>query len=106
MPIQPIYLKNGPDGLNWQCCLAVSSKTAPRILIFSIAIDVDYSYDVKNSEICAPAFFKHNNSFIATVNAGADKVDLKKSHCEKIIFDIFLQSPHQVNMKNVVEYWK
>ena len=31
---QPIYLKNGPNGLNWQCCLAGSSKTGPRILIF------------------------------------------------------------------------
>jgi hypothetical protein len=38
MPIQPIYHKNGPDGLNWQCSLAGSSKTAPKILIFSIAI--------------------------------------------------------------------
>ena len=56
------------NGLDWQCCLAGSSKTAPRILIFSIAIDADYSYEVKNSEIWAPAFFKHNNSFIAAVN--------------------------------------
>ena len=53
--------------LDWQCCLAVSSKTAPRILIFSIAIDANYSYEVKNSEIWEPAFFKHNNSFIAAV---------------------------------------
>ena len=42
---------------------------APRILIFSIAIDADYLYEVKNSEIWAPTFFKHNNSFIATVEA-------------------------------------
>ena len=27
----------------------------------------DYSYDVKNIDIWVPAFFKHNNSFIATV---------------------------------------
>jgi hypothetical protein len=40
---------------------------APMILIFSIAIGADYSYEMKNSEIWAPAFFKHNNSFIATV---------------------------------------
>ena len=37
-------------------------------MIFSIAIDADYSYEVKNSEIWASAFFKHNNSFIAAVN--------------------------------------
>ena len=55
------------NGLDWQCCLAGSSKTAPRILIFPIAIGADYSYEVKNSEIWAPAFFKDNNSFIATV---------------------------------------
>jgi hypothetical protein len=32
--------------LNWQSCLAGSSKTAPRILIFSIAMDADYSFDL------------------------------------------------------------
>ena len=67
LPIQPIYLKHGPNGLNWQGCLAGSFKTAPRILIFSFAKGVDYSYEVKNSEIWAPAFFMHNNSFTATV---------------------------------------
>ena len=36
-----------------------------RILISSIAISADYSYEVRNSEIWAPAFFKHNNPFIA-----------------------------------------
>ena len=55
------------NGLDWQCCLAGGSKMAPRILIFSIAIGADYSYDVKNGEIWAPTFLKHNNSFIATV---------------------------------------
>jgi hypothetical protein len=40
LPIQPIYRKNGPNGLNWQCCLSGSSKTAPRVLIFSIAMGV------------------------------------------------------------------
>jgi hypothetical protein len=47
-PFGPIFEANG---LNWHCYLAGSSKTAPRILIFSIAISVDYSYEVKNSEI-------------------------------------------------------
>jgi hypothetical protein len=63
-PIGPISEVNG---LNWHCCLADSSKKALRILIFSIVRSADYSYEVKNSEIWAPAFFKHNNSFIATV---------------------------------------
>ena len=43
LPIQPIlpdFLVNGP---NWQCCLAGSFKTAPRILIFSIVLGAEYS---------------------------------------------------------------
>ena len=40
---------------------------APRILIFSIAMGADYSFEVKNIEIWVPAFFKHNNSSVATV---------------------------------------
>ena len=68
MPIQPIYLKKGPNGLNWQCCLNGSSKTAPRILIVSIAMGGDYSFEVKNMEIWVPEFFKHNNSSAATVD--------------------------------------
>ena len=55
------------NGLDWQCYLAGSSKMAPRILILSIAIGANYSYLVKNSEICGPAFFKHNESFITAI---------------------------------------
>ena len=47
-PFGPIFEVNG---LDWQCYLAGSSKTAPRILIFSIAIGADYTYEMKNSEI-------------------------------------------------------
>ena len=63
-PVCPVFEVNG---LDWHCFLAGSVKTVPRILVFSIAIDANYSYAVKNSEIRAPEFFKHNNSFIATV---------------------------------------
>ena len=35
---QPICLIYEMDGLLWQGCLAGSSKTAPRILMFSIAL--------------------------------------------------------------------
>ena len=34
-----------------------------------------------------------------------DKIDFFKSHCETF-FCIFLQSPHQVDMKNVIECQK
>ena len=40
-PFGPIFEMNG---LDWQCYLAGSSKTAPRILIFSIALGADHSY--------------------------------------------------------------
>jgi hypothetical protein len=55
------------NGLNWQFCLDGSSKTAPRILIISIAMGDDYSFEVKDIEIWAPTFFKHNNSSVTTV---------------------------------------
>ena len=47
-PFGPIYEVNG---LDWKCYLAGSSKTAPRILVLSIAIGADYTYEMKNSEI-------------------------------------------------------
>ena len=56
MPIQPIYLKIGPNWLNRQCCLAGSSKMAPWILIFSIAMGGNY-FQVKSIDTCAATFF-------------------------------------------------
>ena len=41
-------------GLDWQCCLAGSSKTAPRI--FSIAMGADYSFYVKFIATYVPTF--------------------------------------------------
>ena len=38
------------NGLDWQCCFAGSSKTAPRILIFSIAMGADYSFELNSIE--------------------------------------------------------
>ena len=67
-PFGPLYEVNG---LEWQCYLAGSSRTAPGILIFSIAIGVNRSYEMKSSEIYAPAFFKHFSSFIVTVNSSS-----------------------------------
>ena len=53
--------------LNWQCCSGGSTKTAPRIFIFSIAMGADYLFELRNIEIWAPAFFKHSISSVATV---------------------------------------
>ena len=63
-PFGPFYEVNG---LDWQCYLAGSSKTAPRILIFSIAIGANYSFDIKSGFSIAPAFFLHKNFDIASV---------------------------------------
>ena len=62
MPIQPIHCENGPNGLNWQCCLAESSKKAPTILVFSIAMGADYLF-----EHTMPQFFLHNKSILGGV---------------------------------------
>ena len=70
LAIQPIWPIFAVNRLKWQCCLASSSKTAPRLLIFfSIAMGADYSFEVKNIEVWVPAFFKHNDILsVATVN--------------------------------------
>ena len=47
--------------------LCGSSKTAPRISIFSVAMGADYSFNVKNIETHACAFLRLNISAIGTV---------------------------------------
>ena len=44
-----------------------SSKTAPMILIFSIAMGADYSFEVNSIETKAPTFFGHINLFLGSV---------------------------------------
>ena len=68
---------------------------APRIFIFSIAIGADYSYEVKNSKIWAPAFFKHNNLFIATVCSFGS--GLKKFALNLVVF--FFKNAKTYNYK-------
>ena len=55
------------NGLDWQCCLAGSSKTAPRILIFSTAMGAKPSFYLKFIATYAPAFFGYNNPVLARV---------------------------------------
>jgi hypothetical protein len=49
-PIQPIWLIFAVNGLDWQCCFTGSSKMAHRILIFSIAMGADYSFELNSIE--------------------------------------------------------
>ena len=53
--IEPSFEVNG---LDWQCCLAGSSKTAPRIFIFSIVLGAECLSYLKSIETHARAFFK------------------------------------------------
>ena len=46
LPIQPIWPIFAVNGMDWQCCFAGSSKTDPWILIFSIAMGADYSFEL------------------------------------------------------------
>ena len=58
-----LELPAGPNGLNWQCCLTGSSKTSPRILIFSIAMGADYSIELISIETYAPQFIGNIKKF-------------------------------------------
>ena len=69
LPIQPIHLKNGPNGLNWQCCLAGSYKAAPRILIFSTAMGASYSFELISIETYALQYIEHNKVFLGSVTS-------------------------------------
>ena len=46
LPIQPIWPIFAVNRLNWQCCLAGNFKTGPMILIFSISMGADYSFEL------------------------------------------------------------
>ena len=53
---------------NWQCCLADSSKMAPRIFIFSILLGAEYLSYVKSIAAYAPKSFGYYLSVIAYVD--------------------------------------
>ena len=67
MPIQPIHLKIEPKWPNRQYCLAGSSKTAPRILFFLIAMDAEYLSYVKSIATFALTFFGYIILVLASV---------------------------------------
>ena len=66
-PIYPIYLKTGPNWPNQQCCLDGSSKMAPRILIFTIAVGAKYLSYLKSMATFALTFFGYIISVLASV---------------------------------------
>ena len=70
----------------------VATKQPPGFWFFSIAMGADYSFEVKNIEIWVPAFFKHDNSSVATVKSKC-QIEAQKSMQElssffaKYLFD-------------------
>ena len=44
-----------------------ATKTAPRILIFSMAMFVDYLSELISIATCAPQFIAHNKLFLASL---------------------------------------
>ena len=63
------YLKIGPNWPNRQCCLAGSSKRAPRIFIFSIVLGAENLSYMKLIETHACSFFTVNISAIGMVHS-------------------------------------
>ena len=57
------------NGLDWQCCLAGSSESAPRIFIFSIVLGAENLSYLKSIETHARAFLTLNILSIGTVTA-------------------------------------
>ena len=93
LPIQPILLKNGPDGLNWQCSLAGSSKMASRIWIFSIAMGADYSFELISIETYTPQFVGHNKFFLGSV---ARSTITNNRHISNLILASLVESFYSV----------
>ena len=54
-------------GRNWQCFLAGSSKTAPRILILLIVMVADHSFELISIWTYVPQFIGHNKIFLVSV---------------------------------------
>ena len=67
MPIWPIWPSFEVNGLDWQCCLAGSSKRAPRILIFSIGMGAESLFYLKSIATFAPTFYGYIISLLASV---------------------------------------
>ena len=57
LPIWPIWPNFEVNGLDWQCFLAGSSKTAPRIFILSIVLDAEYKPYLKFNVAYVLQFF-------------------------------------------------
>ena len=92
-PFGPFFAVNR---LVWQCCFAGTSKTAPMILIFLIAMGADYSFCVKLIATRAPTFF----GYIILVLASVYRVLIKcaSKYTMPKICALFLQTNYLQNL--------
>ena len=67
LPIWPICPSFEVNGLDWQRCLAGSSKTAPKIFIFSNFLGAEYLSFIKSIATFALTFFRYIISVLASV---------------------------------------
>ena len=94
LPNRPIHLKNEANGLAWQGCLASSSKTAPRILKFSIVMGANYWFEQIFMPNWVLAFCAHNNFRLDRVH-NAHKVDLFNPGNRKTPLDLAAKHGHE-----------
>ena len=102
LTIWPIYQEIGQNGLNWQCCLAGSSKTAPRILIFSIAMGAKPSFYIKF--IAKGGFF--SESKIPFSNLPISKKKYSKKTILNLKFKFQAQDSFFGDLKNELHFLK
>ena len=88
--IQPIWPNFEVKGLDCQCCLAGSSKTAPRIFIFSIVLGAEYLSDVKSIETHACTFLPLYISAVGSVHLSLIKQDHAKLKTHRACYNLNL----------------
>ena len=74
---------------SWPKC-SWQLQNDPQDFIFSIAMVANYSFDVKNIDGWTPTFFKHNNSFVATVME-LHQIHFKGQIREQVYFETYFQ---------------
>ena len=77
-------------------------QNGPQDFDFLIAMDANYSVEEKNIEIWAPAFFKQNNTSVATVLSPIFLVSgaSYKASFKSVVSNLFLRKKRTVSIKN------
>ena len=89
-----------------QCQLNGSSKTTPRILIFSIAMGADYLFCAKSTATCAPTCFEYSISVLASVDTHmrvepTENYDFGYEVLTSTLYDVILRIA-----RNLLDTWK